>query len=716
MLQGSLLVLPLLGEGLRWQCDALSLLFVLLTLWVGLWAVLYSFPYLAHSHARPRFYLCWFLTLTGCVGSFLAADLFTLYLFFELMSLASWALVVHEEDYPALRAGNTYLYLSLAGGLCLLAAAVLLQTATGTSAWGRLAFLPPPPFTTQRLVALLLTTGFGLKAGLFPLHFWLPQAHPVAPAPASALLSGILLKVGAYGLLRTMSLLARWRFPALAALGTLLAGLAVLTMLLGAHAALRQPNVKRLLAFSSVSQLGYVVLGIALAALLAPVFPLAWPAALYHALNHALAKAGLFLSAGALGHLTGSLDCTAASGLAWRYRGLGVSVTLGAAAMTGLPGLSGYISKTLLHHTVVATAGSRTAAWRLLEPVFLLASAGTVAYYLVFLLPWIQKARSGPSPAPQKAPLLLWLPPFILTLSTVAVGLLPHVFLVRLIVPAAVDLLGEEEAPHLAAELAHFHPWSGPDLKGALLVVLLGLVVYAAYRRGLLPSWRPAHYYMPWAPLARLLQHLADSGKRSASTLAGRTRAALAALLVPLLARLAGRGGTDPGEYKSDPLALLLTVLTSLGAELQSAEEGMDSSYTHIARRAVQRAPFPSADYFLSLAEGLLLVTCHVLRGLDALLNQGGAALAHGIPHLFQAAAHLDEALENLSTSGARAVHAFLCRLGRLEAPPRPADKVLPPPARWEELLHLDLLNLDVAVLILALLLVLTLLYFLLQA
>ncbi|HHY92613.1 MAG TPA: hypothetical protein GX511_04650, partial [Firmicutes bacterium] len=270
--------------------------------------------------------------------------------------------------------------------------------------------------------------------------------------------------------------------------------------------------------------------------------------------------------------------------------------------------------------------------------------------------------------------------------------------------------------PHLAAELAHLHPWSGPDLKGALLVVLLGLVVYAAYRRGLLPSWHPAHYYMPWARLARLLQHLADNGKRSASTLAGRIRAALAALLVPLLARLAGRGGTDPGEYKSYPLAFLLTVLTSLGAELRSAEEWMDSSYTHAARRAVQRAPFPSADYFLSLGEGLLLVTCHVLNTLDALLNEGGAALAHGIPRLFQAAAHLDEALENVSTSGARALHAFLCRLGRLEAPPRPADKVLPPPAKWEELLHLDLLNLDVAVLILALLLVLTLLYFLLQA
>ncbi|BCV25356.1 complex I subunit 5 family protein [Gelria sp. Kuro-4] len=729
MPQGVTLVLPLLGEGLRFRSDALSLLFVLLTLWVGFWATLFSFPYLSHGHTRGRFYLCWLLTLAGCLGSFLAADLFTLYLFFELMSLASWALVVHEEDYAALKAGGTYLYLSLAGGLALLAAAFLLQASCGTTAWQQLSLLPAPPEGILRPVASLLLAGFGLKAGVFPLHFWLPQAHPVAPAPASALLSGILLKVGAYGLLRTVSLLARWEFTALAPLGTLLALLAVFTMLLGAYEALQQQNAKRLLAFSSVSQLGYVVLGAALAALLAPAFPLVWAAALYHALNHALAKGALFLTAGSLGVLSGSLELSAAAGLGLRYRGLGAAVTLGAAAMAGLPGLSGYLSKTLLHHAVVAAPQAAGAVWGLLEPLFLLAGAGTVAYYLVFLTPWYQKSGARP----QRAAPLLWLPPLVLTLSALAAGALPGLFLPRLVVPAALVLMKAEEAHHLAAELEHFHPWSAADLKGAIFTVALGLLVYAAYARGLLPRRRTSPLSCPRLPLAALLKRLGRSIRQALAPLAQAGRSRAAAFLRPLyapasklapgaaaraLAALAARlaPSTAPDSHRSDPLAMLLRSFAALGSQLRAAEELADRSRAHLVRRAVAGVPFPSTDYFLSAAGGLLLVTCQVLNVLDDLLNELGAALGRGTLALFRSTARLDEALENLSTTLARSLHSFLRRLGHLEAPPRPAANADPPLTRWERFLHLDLLNLDVAVLLLALLLILTLLYFLLTA
>ncbi|MDK2855881.1 MAG: multicomponent Na+:H+ antiporter subunit [Bacillota bacterium] len=698
--------LPLLGEGLSFQADALGLFFALLTLWVWFWATLFSFSYLAHAHDKPRFYTFWFLTLAGCLGAFLAADLFTLYFFFELMSLSSWALVIHEEDFTALSAGNAYLYLSLAGGLAILAAAFLLQGTIGTTSWQASPPAPPPPAGTLAIVAALLFAGFGLKAGLFPLHFWLPQTHPVAPAPASAVLSGILLKVGAYGLLRTVSLLASWHFFLLPAAGALLAALATFTMLLGAQAALRQQNAKRLLAYSSVSQLGYVALGVAIAALLGRSFPLVWVGTLYHTMNHALAKSALFLSAGALGRISGSLELNAATALGLKYRGLGAAVVLGAAAMAGLPGLSGYISKTLLHHAVVAAPKLAGPSWRLLEPFFVLAGAGTAAYYLVLIIPWFTKSKLHVSPDLHRASPLLWLPPLVLTLSTVAAGFLPGFFLSHLVIPSALALLGEE-AHHLKLELEHFHPWSAADLKGAFFTLALGLLIYTAWIRGLLPRRRAARLRRSRLAFAVFFRKFAPGVRRAFSLLGHYGRNALASLLLPL--------ATGIRKRSPDLFAVILRAAVSSGKWLRSVEKLADFFRPRPACRPVQAAPFSSADYFLSLTWRSFLAVCEALNMIDVLINQAGVALARRTLAFFHFTARIDEALENFSTSSARTLHSFLSMLGHLEAPPRPAGKAGSRSAGWERLLRLDLLNLDVAVLLLALLLIFTLLCFLLQ-
>lgn len=706
MQRGLVYALPLLGEGLSFQAEALSLFFALLTLWVWFWATLFSFPYLAHAHDKPRFYTFWFLTLAGCLGAFLAADLFTLYFFFELMSLSSWALVIHEEDFTALSAGNTYLYLSLAGGLAILAAAFLLQGTLGTTSWQAAAPQGTPPMSTLTIVAALLFAGFGLKAGLFPLHFWLPQAHPVAPAPASAVLSGILLKVGAYGLLRTVSLLARWHFFLLPAAGALLAALATFTMLLGAQAALRQRNAKRLLAYSSVSQLGYVALGVAVAALVGRSFPLVLVGTLYHTLNHALAKSALFLSAGSLGHLSGSLELDAATALGRKYRGLGAAVALGAAAMAGLPGLSGYISKTLLHHAVAAAPKLAGPSWRLLEPFFVLAGAGTAAYYLVLILPWFTKSGLHVSPAPHRVSPLLWLPPLVLSLGTVAAGFLPEFFLSHLVIPASLALLGEE-AHHLKLELEHFHPWSAADLKGAFFTLALGLLVYTAWIRGLMPRSRRARLRRFRLALAAFFQRFAAGVRQAFSLIGHYGQNALASLLLPLAAGIRKR--------LPDLFAVILRAAVSSRKWLQAVEKLTDFFRLRPARPPVQVASFPSADYFLSLTGRSFLAVCEALNMIDVLLNQAGVALARRTLAFFHFTARIDEALENLSTSSARTLHSFLSMLGHLEAPPRPAGKADSRSAGWERLLRLDLLNLDVAVLLLALFLIFTLLCFLLQ-
>ena len=237
------------------------------------------------------------------MGVFFAGDFLTLLLFFELMTIASYFWVVHRRDREAIRAGYFYLFFSLIGGLCVGLGIVLIGTAAGrvpTVGGGPLHPLEPRLFK-YGIAALL--AGFGIKAGMVPLHLWLPHAHSTAPTPGSALLSGLLIKVGAYGLIRTGEL-AGWGIPQAAStapwLGTVLIILGVCTMLAGVAAALLQNDAKRLLAYHSVSQMGYIILGLGLGLYLGSQGGLGLVGAIYHIVNHALFKAALFLGVGHL--------------------------------------------------------------------------------------------------------------------------------------------------------------------------------------------------------------------------------------------------------------------------------------------------------------------------------------------------------------------------------------------------------------------------------
>ena len=218
-----------------------------------------------HHHLR-RYHFFFLLCLSFTMGVFLSADLYTTFLFFELMSLSSYAWVVQEESPDALDAGKTYLTIAVLGGLVTLMGLFLLYRLTGTLV---IADLPGPcAGVTDRsqlwAAALCIFFGFAAKAGVFPLHIWLPKAHPVAPAPASALLSGVLTKAGIFGaLIITADLLPgehRW--------GVLLLALGAVTMVLGAVIAVFSNNLKYILACSSLSQIGFILVGTAALALL----------------------------------------------------------------------------------------------------------------------------------------------------------------------------------------------------------------------------------------------------------------------------------------------------------------------------------------------------------------------------------------------------------------------------------------------------------------
>ena len=284
-------------------------------------STLFSREYLSHYRNRNRYYLFLLVTLGATEGVFLSADFYTTFIFFEIMSLTSYVWVAHDEKREALRAAGTYLAVAVIGGLVMLmgifllydvtgtlffdeltglynvygAAANDLQTAAVTQKWGAGTVSASSAMTQLWIAGFCLLFGFGAKAGAFPLHIWLPKAHPVAPAPASALLSGILTKAGMYGIL----ILTAYLFLGNTAWSSMILLLGVCTMVVGAVLALFSVDLKRTLACSSVSQIGFILVGVGMSGLMGAENLIAVRGSLLHMVNHSLIKLTLFMAAGA---------------------------------------------------------------------------------------------------------------------------------------------------------------------------------------------------------------------------------------------------------------------------------------------------------------------------------------------------------------------------------------------------------------------------------
>jgi formate hydrogenlyase subunit 3/multisubunit Na+/H+ antiporter MnhD subunit len=259
-----------------------------------LWSVagFYAWTYIGGGPVGGRFAEWWLLTLTGSLGVFIAADLATFYVTFAMVSLAAWGLVVHDGTARARRAGVIYLALAIFGEICMLMGFALLATAApgdSLAIQGAVATLPAAP--SRNLTLAFLIAGFGLKMGLVPLHVWLPVAHPAAPTPASAVLSGAIIKAGVIGLIRFLPF--EGALPDWAGILTVVG---LLTAFYGVAIGITQANPKTVLAYSSVSQMGLVaaVLGMGLVAGDGG----ATPAVVFYAAHHVLAKGALFLAVG----------------------------------------------------------------------------------------------------------------------------------------------------------------------------------------------------------------------------------------------------------------------------------------------------------------------------------------------------------------------------------------------------------------------------------
>jgi multicomponent Na+:H+ antiporter subunit D len=359
--------------GISFRVDPLSFLLAAIIALIWLLVTVYSLSYMAREHHKKRYYPFLVLTLSGSLGVVLTGDMFSLFLFFELMSLAAYVLIIHEQTEEAMKAGYKYLIMTILGSLALFFAIISTYELAGTLTVAASGIIGRP--SNLALAGFLgYLIGFGIKAGMFPLHVWLPDAHPVAPSPASALLSGLMLKTGAYGMIRVIyntygiDLLERTGWL------NILTWLAVITILLGSAVAILQDDIKRRLAYSSIGQMGYILLGMAL------LSERALSGAVFHIFSHAFMKSALFLAAGAMIHKTHRRSISELEGIGHRMPLTLGAFTVAALAMIGIPPLAGFLSKWQL------SLGALDAGRPGFVVVFLVSSLMNGCYYFPIII------------------------------------------------------------------------------------------------------------------------------------------------------------------------------------------------------------------------------------------------------------------------------------------------------------------------------------------
>ena len=327
--------------GIDMRLDGLATLLLLSVNIVGFAVSLYSVDYMRRFTARSHFYSLFLLMVAGMNGVILAGDLFNLYVFLEVAAIASYSLVAFGCAHEELEASFKYIVLGSLSSALILTGVALVYGITGTLNLAHIAArITETGMDTPLLLAFgLFICGFSFKAALVPFHAWLPDAHPAAPAPVSAMLSGVLIKaIGIY-------VLARLAFNVFGITGnelSLLRWLGLLSMVAGGLLAVGQKDIKRLFAYSSISQVGFMVLGLGLGT------PLGLVGGLYHLVNHAFFKSLLFLNAGAVEYATGTRKLKNLGGLNRQLPVTAATSLVGSMSIAGVPPFNGFWSKLII--------------------------------------------------------------------------------------------------------------------------------------------------------------------------------------------------------------------------------------------------------------------------------------------------------------------------------------------------------------------------------
>ena len=409
---------------LYFHVDTMSKFFAVVVNVVWVLAGFYAFEYMKHEQEEARFFGFYLMVHGVLNGLVFSGGMVTFYLFYELMTLLSVPLILHSLSKEAIKGGLKYLFYSLFGAYMVLFGLFFLNRFADS-----LNFLPGGTLNfgavagnekLMLVVAFSTIIGFSVKGGMFPLHAWLPTAHPVAPAPASAVMSGIIVKMGVLGMIRVVYYLVGADFLRGTWVQTVWMSLALVTVFMGSMLAYREKIMKKRLAYSTVSQASYILFGLSL------LQPQAMTGALLHVVFHAVIKSCLFLSAGAIIYKTHKTKVADLRGIGkempvaiWCY-------TFASAALIGIPPASGFISKWYLATGALAS-GIEVFSW--LGPVVLLTSALLTAGYLlpITVNGFLPGADFDYAALEKKEPnMTMLLPLLILAALAVALGLVPN--------------------------------------------------------------------------------------------------------------------------------------------------------------------------------------------------------------------------------------------------------------------------------------------------
>jgi hydrogenase-4 component B len=424
---------------LSFQIDALSAFFLVLIFGISMLAAIYSFHYM-HEEEKPRAtavnYLFFSLLTASMALVVTAANTITFMLLWETMSLSSFFLVIYNHHKAENRkAGYLYFVFSHVGAMFILAAFGIIYSYTGSFDFGNMAELT----NAAKMVVFIFTfIGFGSKAGVFPFHVWLPHAHPAAPSHISAVMSGVMIKTGIYGILRMYALLD-FHTPVF---GEILLFAGMISGVLGVVYALGQHDIKRLLAYHSVENIGIILIGIGIGMIgvssgkpLMAAFGFA--GGMLHVLNHAIFKSLLFMGAGMVVHKTGTLTIDMLGGLLKKMKITGSTFLIGSLAISGLPPFNGFVSEFLIYcGGFEGTTLNRLVFISILLAIVSLAVIGGLAlacFTKVFGVVFQGEARSSAAENVDEKGLTMLVPMLILAVACLFIGVFPRVFVLMAI-------------------------------------------------------------------------------------------------------------------------------------------------------------------------------------------------------------------------------------------------------------------------------------------
>lgn len=412
---------PPLGSVL--YMDQLSGFLCLISACIVLASVAFSFRYIELEYGKDRYYSLILMLAAGLIGVFISGDLLTLFVFWELMCISSYALVAFRNaEWEPLEAGFKYLVMSTVGSILVLYGFSYIYGIAGTLNIAAIGTALSGAGTAGYLPLILVVSGFGVTAAIVPFHTWLPDAHPAAPSPVSAILSGLVIKGGIYSIFRIL-------FTGFQAyeFGVPLMALGAATMTLGNLMVYAQHDIKRFFAYSSIANMGLILMAGGAAGYMLKSHPgevqlacLAMAGALFHVLNHALGKSLLFLASGSMIYSSGTREIQELEGAARRMPWSGGALSVGLLSLAGIPPLGGFWSKLLILAPLAALLSTGDVA---IAAAFAVAIGNTLlaaGYYV-----WLgQRIAFKPAPHPEKlreSPPSMLIPLVALSLACIGV-------------------------------------------------------------------------------------------------------------------------------------------------------------------------------------------------------------------------------------------------------------------------------------------------------